>query len=249
MRVQDICPVTVTQTLNTPGNIGTVEVLGTINATTGAGIQATADRVTVTNAAKVTAPSDGGGSGSGIVVKSYCAITNSSSGTVTAGNGAGISAKSNNTITNAGLISGHVGIGAVGDSNTISSSGMVTSGRDRGREDGWVGHGIQVRGDGTTITNSGTVTGASSGIVARGGTKPSPTRGQRRVAARGTASSPTAFTTRSPTREPPDRLPAKATASTSTATTPSSTREPQKVTVAFLLVATPRSPTRETCWA
>ena len=99
--------VTTTQTLDTTGNVGTVEEGGVIDVLTGNGIEGTANGVTVNNAGSVT-----GGDNTGIFVLGDSTVANS--GTATGGQYGIRAAGSDNTITNSEAATGAVGILALG---------------------------------------------------------------------------------------------------------------------------------------
>ena len=166
--------VTTTQTLTTTGDVGKVDLGGTINVPAGKGIVASVDGVTVDNAGSVTA----GGGNMAINVKGNSRVTNSgtvtgtfgiygfgdtntinNSGLVTGGS-FGIYAQGNgNIVTNSGTVTDNFGIYAQGNSNTVINSGTVSGGN----------FGIYAQGNGNTVTNSGTVTDVF-GIYAQGNT-------------------------------------------------------------------------------
>ena len=162
--------VTTTQTLDTTGNVGTVEEGGVIDVLTGNGIEGTANGVTVNNAGSVTS-----GDNNGIFVLGESTVTNSgtatggsygiaadgdnnkitNSGTATGGSYGILADGSGNTITNSGTATGYYwGIAALGDNNTITNSGTAT-GSD---------YGIAADGNGDTITNSGKIIGGEAGV-------------------------------------------------------------------------------------
>jgi len=147
---------TTPQILDTTGNVGTVEEGGVINVTSGNGIEATADGVTVNNAGSVTSGDD-----TAIAVMNNSTVINSGSA---AGGFAGIFALGDgNTITNSGTAEGDssylsLGIYTAGDGNKITNSGTAAGSAI----------GIFTEGTGNTITNSGTATGGSEGIFAIG---------------------------------------------------------------------------------
>ena len=152
-----------TQILNTPGDVGTVQQGGTINSGAAAGIQASANGVTIYNAGSVTGLSRGieaiggntitnsgtsTGGAFGIAVGSFNTITNSGTST---GSVTGINVASYNTITNSGTATGSTLNGIFGlDHNTITNSGTST-----GQLFGIFGRSFN------TITNSGTATGST----------------------------------------------------------------------------------------
>ena len=134
-----------TQILNTPGDVGTVEQGGTINAVADDGINASTDGVRVDNAGSVT------GLGDGMEVQSNSTVNNS--GTSTGSTSYGIKSADHNTITNSGTSTGGFGGLFAFDHNTIANSGMATG----------LTYGIGVR-DNNTIINTGTSTGGLYGI-------------------------------------------------------------------------------------
>jgi hypothetical protein len=134
--------VTTTQTLDTTGNIGTVEEGGVIRVGTGNGIDGIANGVTVNNAGSVRSFY-----AYGIFVLGESTVTNS--GTATGGQYGIYAEGSNNTITNSGTATGTEVIRVNGDNNTITNSGTAEGGT----------YGIYAVGDNNHITNSGTATG------------------------------------------------------------------------------------------
>ena len=146
--------VTTTQTLNTSGDVGKVDLGGTINVPAANGINAIVDGVTVNNAGSVT-----GGNSIGISVKGNSTVTNS--GTVTGHFGI-YGFGNTNSLTNSGTVTGVFGIYAQGDNNTVINSGAVMG--------TGASFGIYAQGNANTVINSGTITGtgASFGIYAQG---------------------------------------------------------------------------------
>lgn len=168
--------VTVTQTLNTAGDVGTVQQGGSIlpnGAGLVFGIQATADNVTINNAGTVHPTSTG--VSVGISIKNNSIVNNT--GVVDGEYGISVDNGSHNTIINSGTVYGVVNV--LGSHNTITNSGTVerfggaavfttynatitNSGTVIARNSG---PGVDVF-DSNVITNSGTIQGVDSGIEA-----------------------------------------------------------------------------------